>query len=122
MARDIAALPQHGAEAARVVQAHQLFAQEQVEMVVPLWFGLAIHDAQAARHAQMQNQPAGASFSAQSMRMLATSRDAPMRLPVTRAARLSGIGQRNLRSLTHAGDYIAGEIGFDAAAGNFDFG
>ncbi len=59
MAGHLAFVPQHGAEAARVAQAHQLaVGQHEVEVVVFLGRGGVREDAQAAAHAQVQDERA----------------------------------------------------------------
>ena len=59
MALDVAAfVPDEGAEAARVAQAKNACPEREVEMVVFAGWSFSGDQAQAARHAEMQHQPA----------------------------------------------------------------
>jgi hypothetical protein len=56
-------MPQHRTEAARVAQAHQrAVAEQQIEMVMLIWWRVRWQDAQTAGHTQVQDQCAAAAI------------------------------------------------------------
>jgi hypothetical protein len=109
--------PEHGAEAARIAQPQDAVAQRKVEVIVLARRRFRRQHAQAARHAQMQDQVPGAAID-----------DEVLAAPLDAAHRHAGQaeylgGNRPAQppfAHGHAGDDASRELRREAAARHFD--
>ena len=117
-------VPEHGAEAARVVQAQYLglraVAHDQVEVIVFLQLGPERKHAQMARHAQVDDERACVETDQQVFTAPADLRDA---LAGQGDGQVGREGPAQALAPEHdLFDHAAFEVGRDAAPGHFYFG
>src|SRR6267154_6137823 len=119
MAGDVAVLPQHHAEAARIAQAQRGGAENEVHVIVIAGKRFRVDRAQASRHAQVHDERAGVALEQQilsaPLQPLHPLADEDAREPARNALAQIGIAHHDAR------DRFAEHERLDAAAGDLDF-
>jgi len=120
MAKGISAVPQHHPETARIAQAQGGAAENEVQMIVRSRGSLRLDDAQAPRHAQVHDERASFAFEQQ---IFSTPHD-PSYEPADDEAGDIPLHAPAQVGVAHgdAGDGLAQNERFDAAAGDLNFG
>src|SRR6267154_2777205 len=119
MAGDVAVLPQHHAEAARIAQAQRGGAENEVHVIVIAGERFRVDRAQASRHAQVHDERAGVALEQQ---ILSAPLQAPHPLADEDARELARHALAQI-GIAHydARDRFAEHERLDAAAGDLDF-
>lgn len=113
-------MPEHRAEASRIVKAHQLFAQQQIEMIMLLRRMRRGQHAQVTGHTEVDDQCAAAEVNQQ---VFAAPAGGENTLPFEQAIETGREGpSQAAATLDHAADPAAFEKRRKSAAGDFDFG
>ena len=117
-------MPQHGPETARIAQAQRCVGEDQIDVIVLLRRRSVRHQAQAAGHAQVKDQPAAITFAGAIEKQVFS---APMDGADRQASEAAGQFRRNVVAQSrHAknglDDPFSGQVGEQPKTADFDFG